>query len=262
MTRVWEKIEHLKQLPDLEHRRFRHPSPARLPVAGLVRAGHDRGPGFGVSRHLQLPDRAAPGGGGDRHQCARIADGLFRPRRQTTRRWPRLPTRSWPIGRRITTATCASCCPTPTARPNFLQRAPDWVADWTGIRIDSGILIEGGEEAVAWWRARGQDPKREACDLLRWAGRGDDRAHSPAFPRPRADRLRLGHAADQRLSRAARRTAGSIRFSIVCKVISANGQPAVKLSDNPTKAMGPPAEIKRYKRVFQVGSQQAQPVFV
>jgi nicotinate phosphoribosyltransferase len=36
----------------------------------------------------------------------------------------------------------------------------------------------------------------------------------------------------------------------------------VKLSDNPTKAMGPPAEIKRYKRVFQVGSQQAQPVLV
>jgi nicotinate phosphoribosyltransferase len=36
----------------------------------------------------------------------------------------------------------------------------------------------------------------------------------------------------------------------------------VKLSDNPTKAMGPRAEIERYKRVFDVGVQIAQPVLV
>ena len=51
-------------------------------------------------------------------------------------------------------------------------------------------------------------------------------------------------------------------ISIVCKVISANGRPTVKLSDNPTKAMGPRAEIERYKRVFEVGVQTAQPVLV
>ena len=34
------------------------------------------------------------------------------------------------------------------------------------------------------------------------------------------------------------------------------GRPTVKLSDNPNKAMGPPDEIERYKRVFGVGAQQ------
>jgi nicotinate phosphoribosyltransferase len=51
-------------------------------------------------------------------------------------------------------------------------------------------------------------------------------------------------------------------ISIVCKVISADGRPTVKLSDNPTKAMGPRAQIERYKRVFDVGVQTAQPVLV
>ena len=45
-------------------------------------------------------------------------------------------------------------------------------------------------------------------------------------------------------------------------MISANGRPAVKISDNPTKAIGPRAEIERYKRVFDVGVQTAQPVLV
>ena len=44
-------------------------------------------------------------------------------------------------------------------------------------------------------------------------------------------------------------------FSLVCKAVAANGRPTVKLSDNPEKAMGPEAEIARYKRVFGVGEQ-------
>ncbi|MDG1801323.1 MAG: nicotinate phosphoribosyltransferase, partial [Paracoccaceae bacterium] len=44
-------------------------------------------------------------------------------------------------------------------------------------------------------------------------------------------------------------------FSLVCKAVEANGKPTVKLSDNPRKAMGPEAEIERYKRVFDVGHQ-------
>jgi nicotinate phosphoribosyltransferase len=44
-------------------------------------------------------------------------------------------------------------------------------------------------------------------------------------------------------------------FSLVCKAISVNGRPTVKLSDNPLKAMGPPEQIERYKRVFGLGVQ-------
>jgi nicotinate phosphoribosyltransferase len=39
-------------------------------------------------------------------------------------------------------------------------------------------------------------------------------------------------------------------ISLVCKVVAANGRPAVKLSDNPAKATGDPAEITRYLRIF------------
>jgi nicotinate phosphoribosyltransferase len=34
------------------------------------------------------------------------------------------------------------------------------------------------------------------------------------------------------------------------KVTAVNGRPAVKLSDNPEKATGSPAEVERYLRVF------------
>ena len=51
-------------------------------------------------------------------------------------------------------------------------------------------------------------------------------------------------------------------FSLVCKAVSANGRPTVKLSDNPEKAMGPPDQIDRYKRVFEVGAQESVKVIV
>ena len=36
-------------------------------------------------------------------------------------------------------------------------------------------------------------------------------------------------------------------FSLVCKAVSANGQPTVKLSDNSNKAMGPENKIKTHQ---------------
>jgi nicotinate phosphoribosyltransferase len=39
-------------------------------------------------------------------------------------------------------------------------------------------------------------------------------------------------------------------ISLVCKLTEAEGRPAVKLSDNYAKAMGAPAEVERYRRVF------------
>jgi len=38
--------------------------------------------------------------------------------------------------------------------------------------------------------------------------------------------------------------------SLVCKLNEANGRPAVKLSDNFSKALGAPEDIARYRRVF------------
>ena len=51
-------------------------------------------------------------------------------------------------------------------------------------------------------------------------------------------------------------------FSLVCKAVSANGHPTVKLSDNPNKAMGRENEVERYKRIFNIGAQKPLDVFV
>ena len=41
----------------------------------------------------------------------------------------------------------------------FLEHAPDWLSKWTGIRVDSGDPVDGGEMAIDWWKSRGQDPR-------------------------------------------------------------------------------------------------------
>ena len=51
-------------------------------------------------------------------------------------------------------------------------------------------------------------------------------------------------------------------FSLVCKAVSADGRPTVKLSDNPAKALGPSGEVARYRRVFAVGAQETRAVEV
>jgi nicotinate phosphoribosyltransferase len=45
-------------------------------------------------------------------------------------------------------------------------------------------------------------------------------------------------------------------------VSDADGRPAVKLSDNPSKASGDPREIERYLQVFGSVGRAAQPVLV
>ncbi len=143
----------------------------------------------------------------------------------------------------------------------FLADAPDWVAGWTGIRVDSKDPIEGGEEAIQWWRARGQNPQ----DKLAIFSDGLDIDRIVHIHRHFRGRMRIGYGWGTLLTNDFRGLAPEGRLdpiSIVCKVISADGRPTVKLSDNPTKAMGPKAEVERYKRVFHVGAQTAQPVLV
>ncbi|MEM6745764.1 MAG: nicotinate phosphoribosyltransferase, partial [Pseudomonadota bacterium] len=41
----------------------------------------------------------------------------------------------------------------------FYAKAPDWLAKWTGVRIDSGDPEAGGEAAIAFWESRGEDPR-------------------------------------------------------------------------------------------------------
>jgi nicotinate phosphoribosyltransferase len=143
----------------------------------------------------------------------------------------------------------------------FFERAPDWVTHWTGVRVDSGDPIEGGELALAWWRKRGQDPRQKLIIFSDGLDVGSIEQIHAHFH----GRVRIGYGWGTLLTNDFRGLGpgrGLDPFSIVCKVVSANGRSAVKLSDNPMKAMGPPAEVQRYRRVFDVGAQASLPLAV
>ena len=38
--------------------------------------------------------------------------------------------------------------------PKFLNDAPDWLASWTGVRIDSGDPEIGAQSAIDWWQKK------------------------------------------------------------------------------------------------------------
>jgi nicotinate phosphoribosyltransferase len=143
----------------------------------------------------------------------------------------------------------------------FFERAPEWLSQWTGVRIDSGDPFDSGEAVIAWWKSRGQNPREK---LLIFSDGLDveviERLHARF-----AGRVGLAYGWGTLLTNDFRDlVAGdALRpFSLVCKVISADGRPVVKLSDNPNKAVGPADEIARYRRVFHVEAQRAQPVLV
>ena len=143
----------------------------------------------------------------------------------------------------------------------FLARAPEWLAKWTGIRIDSGDPATGAETAIRWWKARGEDP----LDKLVIFSDGLDAAKIAELHAQFAGRVKVSFGWGTMLTNDFRGLApndGLAPFSLVCKAIAANGRPTVKLSDNPNKAMGPADEIARYKRVFRVGEQAPMDVVV
>jgi len=143
----------------------------------------------------------------------------------------------------------------------FLKRAPDWLAGWTGIRIDSGDPAEGAETAIDWWKSRGEDPTKKLVIF----SDGLDVEKIEELSARFKGRVRVSFGWGTLLTNDFRGlTPGDALapFSLVCKAVSANGRPTVKLSDNPRKAMGPEEEIARYKRVFDVGAQDAMEVVV
>ena len=144
---------------------------------------------------------------------------------------------------------------------NFLNNAPDWLARWTGIRVDSGDPAEGAEIAIDWWQRRGEDPR----DKLIIFSDGLDVEKMLELQARFKGRVRVSFGWGTFLTNDFRGLVPGdalAPFSLVCKAVSANGRPTVKLSDNPNKAMGPPAEIERYRRVFGVGPQVAREVVV
>ncbi|MES0862203.1 nicotinate phosphoribosyltransferase [Ruegeria sp. SCPT10] len=143
----------------------------------------------------------------------------------------------------------------------FLDRAPDWLAGWTGIRIDSGDPAEGAEVAIDWWKSRGEDPTQKRIIF----SDGLDVDKIKELHAQFVGRTNISFGWGTLLTNDFRGLVPDealAPFSLVCKAVSANGRPTVKLSDNPEKAMGPDDQIDRYKRVFGVGAQKAIEVIV
>ncbi|MEX0350952.1 MAG: nicotinate phosphoribosyltransferase [Paracoccaceae bacterium] len=143
----------------------------------------------------------------------------------------------------------------------FLDRAPDWLAGWTGIRIDSGDPAKAAQIAIDWWKSRGEDPQKKRIIF----SDGLDVDSITALHQQFSEQAMVSFGWGTLLTNDFRGLVpdnGLAPFSLVCKAVSANGRPTVKLSDNPEKAMGPESEIERYKRVFQVGAQEKIEVVV
>src|SRR6202521_3092074 len=164
----------------------------------------------------------------------------------------------------------------------FLENAPDWMADWTGQRIDSKNPYIAGDEYIQWLKARGRDPSDKliiASDALdvddilglhAYFGGAlasgatvettiNDFRSAADFQDPKkrtpGRRIRFSAGWGTLLTNDFRGCdpAGGSDFdpiSLICKVSTVEGKPAVKLSDNYAKALGPPSEIERYRRVF------------
>jgi nicotinate phosphoribosyltransferase len=143
----------------------------------------------------------------------------------------------------------------------FLDNAPDWLAGWTGIRVDSGDPAKAAQQAIDWWASRGEDPREKRVIF----SDGLDVAKIKELHAQFAGKTKISFGWGTLLTNDFRGLVPDDAlspFSLVCKAVSANGKPTVKLSDNPKKAMGPQNEIERYKRVFSVGAQETQEVIV
>jgi nicotinate phosphoribosyltransferase len=146
----------------------------------------------------------------------------------------------------------------------FLRDAPDWVADWKGARPDSKPPVDGALELIAWWERRGRDPA-EKLVVLSDAMDIDSIELSARALRGRVN-LSFGwgtNLTNDFLDCAPAGADGQLKaISLVCKVVEADGRPAVKLSDNPNKALGSVEQIERYRRIFGESGMTKQPVEV
>lgn len=172
----------------------------------------------------------------------------------------------------------------------FLQHAPDWVADWTGQRVDSKDPFVAGDEYITWLESRGRDPQSklliasdglDADDILSLHAYFSGTI-APGFS------ARDFHSAADFTDKTMWTPQRRIRFSagwgtlltndfrechprgedalepisLVCKLTSANGHPAVKLSDNYQKASGPAELVQHYRDVFGLAGISSIPVIV
>ncbi|PZR00813.1 MAG: nicotinate phosphoribosyltransferase [Cereibacter sphaeroides] len=260
MTRVWEKVERLRKIDGLRLADFgtrrRHSFLWQDWCVQALMEGLDN-KFTGTSNCLIAYRREVEAIGTNAHELPMVYSALAR----TDAELAQAPYQVLADWHEEHDGNLRVILPDTYGTEGFLKNAPDWLASWTGIRIDSGDPAEAAETAIRWWIARGEDPKQKLVIF----SDGLDVDKIEELHRRFAGRVKVSFGWGTMLTNDFR---GLVEgdtlapFSLVCKAISANGRPTVKLSDNPNKAMGPADQIERYKRVFGVGKQVAEEVLV
>ncbi|WP_298968588.1 nicotinate phosphoribosyltransferase [uncultured Roseobacter sp.] len=260
MTRVWEKIEAMRDIPDLSIADFgtrrRH---SYLWQDWCVQAMQEGlGSAFtGTSNCKIAMNRELEAIGTNAHELPMVYAALAKTDAELAQA-PYDVLSDWHDEHE---GNLRIILPDTFGTKGFLDNAPDWLAGWTGIRVDSGDPATAAETAIAWWKARGEDPATKRIIFSDGLDVDKIRSLHTKF----SGRVNVSFGWGTLLTNDFRNLVPEDRlapFSLVCKAVEANGVPTVKLSDNPNKAMGPVTEIERYKRVFHVGEQAAQEVIV
>jgi len=260
MTKLWEKIENLRDIEDLKIADFgtrrRHSFLWQdWAVQAMLEGLGDKF--IGTSNCLTAMKRDIEAIGTNAHELPMIYSALAKSDEELANA-PYQVLADW---HEEHDGNLRIILPDTYGTEAFLKRAPDWLKQWTGIRIDSGDPVEGAEAAIAWWKEKGENPE----DKLVIFSDGLDTPIIRDLHQKFNGRVKVSFGWGTNLTNDFRGLVsdGSLdAFSIVCKPIKANEAPTVKLSDNLNKAMGPSEEINRYKRVFGTGQQKSFDIFV
>ncbi len=255
MTRVWDKIQSLAELPDLRIADFgtrrRHSFLWQDWCNGAMIEG--LGEKFlGTSNCLIAMRREVEAIGTNAHELPMVYAALAKGD-EALAASPYRVLEDW---HQDYDGNLRVMLPDTFGTKTFMDRAPDWLREWTGIRIDSGDPATGGEYAINWWKSKGEDPREK---LIIFSD-GLDVAKITELYQQFHGRVKMGFGWGTLLTNDFRDLTPEntlAPFSLVCKAIRANGNATVKLSDNVAKAMGPEAEIARYKQVFELKEQTA-----
>ncbi len=253
MTKLWQKVEQLRDIPDLRLADFgtrrRHSFLWQdWCVQAMTEGLGDRF--VGTSNCLIAKNRDMEAIGTNAHELPMVYAALA----ETDEALAQAPYDVLADWHEEHDGNLRIILPDTYGTAGFLDRAPDWLARWTGIRVDSGDPATGAETAINWWKSRGEDPSEKLVIF----SDGLDVDKIIELQAQFADRVRVSFGWGTMLTndfKGLTENDALAPFSLVCKAIAANGKPTVKLSDNPNKAMGPEEEITRYKRVFGVGEQ-------
>lgn len=261
-AKLWAKIERLRKLPGLALSDFgtrrRHGFLWQRWCVEALREG--LGAAFiGTSNTLIAMETDLEAVGTNAHELPMVLAALA-PDDEALRQAPYQVLEDW---RQTYGGNLLVVLPDAFGTAAFLRDAPGWVADWTGFRPDSAPPIEAGEALIAWWKENGRDP-REKLLVFSDAMEVEDieRVHRHFMGRVRLSFGWGTHLTNDFEDCSPVERPGLKPASLVIKVTEANGRPAVKLSDNPEKALGDAAEVARYRRVFGEAGFAGRPVRV